>query len=1219
MKTKSINVKKLLSLVLAIAMMATMVLPTGVFAATASTITTDLDEKTVVVGEQVEFTVSTVPNDDLGTYVKGMFEVVADTTDITSLEYYETTPGMEGWYTFPTTSDGNTISGVFGPVGTGFPMMEATSAFRVVFAKAGTYSVKVSAVKADDDSEVCSETVIVDVLGYADYTELEAIVDDARVYDSSKYTPSSFSALTTAITNAENAISENWTSDKQSDITDLVNDIRTAIASLVEVRVVGFTAVAVAADASVNYAKADKIYLVFTEAIANDADILSKLEIEGETASNYVENPYWVDNTIYSMDIKADLNNNAAIKFLGDENIKAVAGYALDAYETTIIGNLEEAYEEVTATKMTATIVKCSEVPGVVDGDKIIIVFNAPVYKNPSSIEVNGMEATAVSDTANTVYQIELDGTETISAGDTFSYNGMNAVLTGSFGTVIVPEVVRALIADEDGTALTKGDKIYVFFSTPTNKVPGADEHNFTGVLECSTGKWVDSQTLEIILGTTEISESDRIDLTSLMIKDVFGIENVNATDIELEGSFGVAIQPALLTLTAISKKGSGVASEGDEIHLAFNVKMREDALDLTDFNFNYGDYGTNTASVRWATGSEYTDYSTIIITLGQNPAVVPGTTKISVNMDLYEMTGTKKCTRNNLANCVVTGTFGTSIAPALINATVVKKVPVVGAQNNDQIILLFNVPTNGYDIANLVSISGKTLGLNYTGEWSNNNTVYTISLGTNPTVDNGDEIVFENDGTLKDINGQKTAASTTIAINGSFGVEADEVGISPSSVVATIVKTTSVAGANAGDKIVFAFNVATNGVDLVNYFTLKGKFGTGLTGGWNAEKTLYTLILGENATITDEDVIEFTTGAGIKDANEVNSPVTLTTGALVGSFGTTIVPEGIVPSLLSATIIKGDGNTGAAAQAGDKVVFAFNMATNTVELLSCLGGTTLFGQGAVGTWNEDGNIYTVTIGSNATITDDAILTITADAGLKDKNEYSVNAVVTNIVLIGSFGVEVTPVAPQPKLLSATIIKGDGNTSGAAQAGDKVVFAFNMATNTVELLDNLGGTTLFGQGAAGAWNEDGNIYTVTIGSNATIADDAVLTITADAGLKDKNEYSANAVVTNIVLIGSFGVEVTPVAPQPELLRVDIIKVSSKMGAQEGDKIRFIFNIKTNKVDDLTSRIQQTLEGTAITAFGNGVRASWNEDGSGYEIILGKNPKMTEDVKLVIPA
>ena len=954
----------------------------------------------------------------------------------------------------------------------------------------------------------------------ANFAALNDAIEQAGDVDRNNYTAGSLADLDAAVAVA-NSINKAEESN-QTTVDDAKDAILVAIANLVETRVVEFTAVAVASDVTENYAKADKIYLVFSEAIKNSPNLIADLKVGGEDASSYLSHVGWVDNTIYEMDIIADIDN-AAIEFAGNDAVLAVAGHALKGFATTIVGNLDEAYEEVTATEMTATIVNIDDKPYMVNGDKIVLVFNAPVYGNPATITVSGMEFAVVANTDNTVYErVLVAATDSVLAGQELAYGEIKATLKGTFGGTVVPEVVRALVEDVDGTAKTAGDKINIFFNAPTNKVAGTEETNFTGVLAGATGKWLDNQTLVITLADTTITVNDKIDLSNLGIKDFYGTKDADADEIELKGSFGTAIQPALLTLTAISKQGKGAPSAGDEIYLAFNVKMREDALNLqSDFDFNYGDYGTG-ASVAWATGDEYAEYSTIIITLGEGANVVPGTTKITIEKELFEESGIKSCEVSNLENRIVTGTFGTSIAPSLISASIVKRSAEVGSQPGDQIVLLFNVPTNAADIINLISVAGGDLGNNVEeGIWSNNNTIYTITLGDGTAIANDTSITFTNtNGVLKDINNQKVASTKTLELNGSFGVEADEVGISPSSVTATIVKTTADAGAQAGDKIVFAFNVATNGVDLVNYFKSKGIYGNaGLTGGWSNGNTVYTLVLGDGATVTDTNVAEFTVEAGIKDANEINGAVTLTAGTFIGSFGATITPSSVAPALLSATIVKGDGNTEGEAQVGDKVVFVFNMATNKADLLATLGGSALFGAGAAGEWNTEGNIYTVTLGAGATITADRKLSISGSAGLKDKMEYSGVVEIAEIELVGSFGESIAPVAPIPTLKRAYIVKV--SEKYGAQAGDQIVLVFNSSTNAVELINSINVNNVFGTGATGAWSNSNTVYTITLGTGATIEEEDTINIPSTAGLKDIKEISATQ-DDSIILEGSFG-------------------------------------------------------------------------------------------------
>lgn len=1316
MKTKSNSVKKLLSIVLAVAMMTTMLLPTNVFAVVANpgTVSSDLDTKVLVIGETVEFSVSTVPNDHLGVAVKGKYEINS-TTAVEKLEYYETAPGMEGWETFP-----SAVSGEFGPAA-GFPMSELTSQFRVTFKEAGEYDVTVSIIAVDDDEVICSETDTITVLGYADYTDLENAIVLADAYDAADYTDASYQVLADAVQDAEAAILANWTSDKQDDVADLVEAINDAIAGLVALTKVEFTAVAVADTVTADYAKANKVVMVFGEPLKAGADVLSKLDVKDQVAAAAWSN----DNTVYTLELKTGhtLTNGTVINFVNDDqSILTAQGKAMVDTAAIVVGNLEEAYEKVTATAMAATIVKASDKPGVAKNDKIVLVFNAPVYKAPATVTVNGLTAKAV-DTAKTVYEVTLAGAETVKAGDTLevidensttitatlsgsfgtatapvalaafvsdedgtgltkgdkitvifntatnktagqteaTFTGnlagatgvwtdsqtleitlgdatitikdtidltnlavmdkyalaaatVNAIkLTGSFGPVFVPTVARAVISDEDGTALTKGDKIYVIFDIETNKIAGQTETDFDGVLDGAKGIWIDAKTLEITLGTTKITEADTIDLTALAIMDKYELADAEASNVKLEGSFGVAIQPAVLTATAISKSGNGAAKAGDEIRLAFNVKMREDKLSLKDISFQYGDFGNNGAEVYW---EEDAACSTLVIVLGDKPTVTPGTTKITILKDLYEHTGTKSCEESNLMNITITGTFGTSVAPTLISASLVKKVPAVGPQYSDQIVLFFNVPTNGLtqnvDIMNLLSVNGKSFGLDAKGSWSNNGTIYTVTIGSNATLEDNDTIIFTNDGSLMDINNQKTATTTSAVLSGSFGTEADSVGISPSSATATIIKNSGKAGAQAGDTIMFAFNVATNGVDLTNYFIDKGVFGTNPTGGWSNNNTVYTLVLGgDNITVADDYAFKFEADAGITDAAGINVPKEVKVGTFIGSFGTEFAPVGLKPELAKAVIIKDKDNSKLGAHAGDKIILIFNVATNgkdaNINLLDdkAFGESSdSFGKDAKWRWISDAE-FEITLGEGAVISekpqnDIAIISFKHHDKLKDKLETISADEIKVTEFEGSFGV-----APTVDFVRAIIVKGEKNGAAKAEKDDKIVLTFSTKTNGADIASKL--SAAYGADekgmvdATGEWSNDNTVYTITLGTNPTVTDGATVTISDDMKLtgSDGGALTKNSAV----LEGSFGKSVAPV-----------VLYAVAYSDADKDYIDIIFNTATNKYDEGKQRDLFNLDTTNL--FGSYATA-WNDAGNILTIALGATHTVTSDYEIVI--
>ncbi len=99
----------------------------------APTVTVNAPES-FAVGEAAEFTVTTTPGDLQGTMVLGRFTY--DESKVEKLEYLESKDNK--WYELT----GNS----FGPPATGFPLMEATSKFRVTFKEAGDVSFKIDIV-----------------------------------------------------------------------------------------------------------------------------------------------------------------------------------------------------------------------------------------------------------------------------------------------------------------------------------------------------------------------------------------------------------------------------------------------------------------------------------------------------------------------------------------------------------------------------------------------------------------------------------------------------------------------------------------------------------------------------------------------------------------------------------------------------------------------------------------------------------------------------------------------------------------------------------------------------------------------------------------------------------------------------------------------------------------------------------------------------------------
>ena len=136
--------RRVLAMILAIIMLMPFV-PANIFATTSSgVLQTNLDSLTFYVGEEQEFYFQTIAGSDENTMVKGSFEF-SNPEARASLKYLE----HDGeWYEF---------DGDFGPA-EGFPMKDATSYFKAIFNRAGTYTVEAQIVSVDDGSVICSTT-----------------------------------------------------------------------------------------------------------------------------------------------------------------------------------------------------------------------------------------------------------------------------------------------------------------------------------------------------------------------------------------------------------------------------------------------------------------------------------------------------------------------------------------------------------------------------------------------------------------------------------------------------------------------------------------------------------------------------------------------------------------------------------------------------------------------------------------------------------------------------------------------------------------------------------------------------------------------------------------------------------------------------------------------------------------------------------------------------
>lgn len=133
------------------------------------------------IGEEIEFSISTTRGDYAGGYVQGtgVFEGIPG---VDYIIWYKINNGQ--WYLW---EDGN-----FGPEG-GFPLIDATSEFRIQFINAGTYDLTVQIVTVDGGDVVCETTAVVNVpaestLGYHVIDAVDFVyIDDAGDYNANAY------------------------------------------------------------------------------------------------------------------------------------------------------------------------------------------------------------------------------------------------------------------------------------------------------------------------------------------------------------------------------------------------------------------------------------------------------------------------------------------------------------------------------------------------------------------------------------------------------------------------------------------------------------------------------------------------------------------------------------------------------------------------------------------------------------------------------------------------------------------------------------------------------------------------------------------------------------------------------------------------------------------------------------------------------------------------
>ncbi len=1264
-------------------------------------------DATVAVGEDITFANDKIAKaDDLTDFFNGDVAITGS-LDNATIDYSGIVPGdatitVDGYLTNPTSVG----TGTFNYTLTRTNYVTKVSSFTITASDLGnTYVVTDSMEK-----------------NAADYTAIDAKIAEAGTYLAANYTAASYAALQTALTNA-NAVDRSLKFDSQSTVDALTTALQAAIDGLVAKKTVNFMAVAVADDADVNYAKATKIVLVFAEPIATSADILSNLSIKSDIAS-----AVWVDaqNTVYELTIKptANLANGTVITYTTNDAIKTKLGVVLDTTSATVVGNLEEASALVTATDMSATIVKSSGKPGVVAGDKIVIVFNAPVNDKPASITVNGMTANAVASTNNTVYEIVLAGTESVSNSTTLTYSTMSTGLNGSFGSAVAPKVKKVIAVDNDGTANTKNDQIIISFDRPTNGVAISSSALSNIVTKVgqglggdATAAWDTSKTeLTITIGQeATIGDDVIINLGTLGIKDEYNLVAYVPVGLSVEGSFGTTVTPKITRVIAFTQNGK------HKIRAFFNTLVEpKGAVDIYVKTFNEGassgswthngisyydivlgdghdEFVTNTfdiffegtlvdsetkkaelvnATAKIQGGFEkdiepeilsltaYSQDGSGVAKAGDNIILVLNSEVTSVTASVGTFTTTDNVTWKYASNgeiaigqtinftigalgksyarsATVSGNYGYIVEPKLLSVTAYSKDGSGVAKAGDEIIVVFDSPVTG-----VVSTLGPTT--------TTDNIIWKITLSSNDSVTIGTTLTFN-------VNSVATGKAYVLSkdLAGSFGKV-----VVPEILSATAYSKDGSGVAKAGDEIILVFNSPVTGV--------ASTLGATSTGN----NMIWKITLASNNSVTVGATLTF----------NVNSVATgkayALSKALGGSFGSEVAPK-----ILSATAYSKDGS--GVAKAGDKITVIFD--TPVTGVTSTLGSVT----------TDDNIMWEITLSSNDSVAIGDTLTFNVNSVATGKayalskalagsfgsiqenkvistNVYYSEAKKAEIIDLvfsaetnGNSGLITTPtvveklVENNPKLdivsasfvdnytfriqlgAGSTIIEGDDITlknlnitdkktgkviadndlkhavSGAvipvvqkAEVVDTVItVTFSARTNGAGISNILAQKALYGTGVTAEWQSNNTKLVITMSNDNTMSNDAYIVLN---GLGIKDGFSGT-----YDIVGQYKIDTTNLTKKTLNITSVFVKANDTDNAPRadvtkglaGDNIIVKFEDVTDKLAGSDASANIILD-DAGDSFGTGYTAIWS-DSKTIEVTLGTDPVITNSSKVII--
>lgn len=769
--------------------------------------------------------------------------------------------------------------------------------------------------------------------------------------------------------------------------------------------------------------------------------------------------------------------------------------------------------------------------------------------------------------------------------------------LTGVFGTAIAPEIATitaiSTATGSNGSGASKAnDVIRVVFNSIVNSsaagisVSGGSLGTGGGTSWASdTGTSILTITLgegaDIIPGTTTLSVTG--------VKD--GVTNTldcsNNTNRAIAGSFGAAIKPQVMSVTAISTTGNGVASKDDVIKVVFNTLVtKTEPIVITSPNGYLGNIITQV----W---SEENETSVLTIGLGSTPNVTPGITTISISGNIKDAASNTQSYDN--ATFIVRGSFGSVVAPRVVKALAVSATGNGAASQGDMIKVIFNTLVDSSGVTGISVSNGNLGGIGYDEDWRTENgvSVLIIKLGSNPQIKVGTQIdstKISINGVIRDENTKTKICTNALAvtIDGSFGT-----GIQPAIVRSTAISTTGIGVASEGDVIKVVFNTLVDSSGVTGITVSAGStLGIGYSQTWTPSEngvSVLTITLGANPEVvvgeTTISIIgtvkdELTKTLVCEDTSDIS---------IVGSFGVVIPPE-----VMRVTAVSMTGN--GVASEGDIIIVTFNTIVDRSEV-TLVSTTGDFGTDYMTDWLDiDGvSVLGVILGENPDITV-GVTEISIIGDIKDDlTRTVVCANSANMEIGGSFGVTIVP-----SVISAVAYTG---TSNVNLQDEFISIIFNAATNKPTINPNdikvNGAMNLLGTNANTTWVSDFELL-VTLGSGSEVKKGDTLDLSG-LGIKAKDAAYFDINISTAVVSGELAVPIV-------LSAIASDGTPSTDGAAKGDKITITFSSRTNKAANLAN----------LTALlGTGATASWNANGTVLTLTLGNNPTIYDGGFIVL--